>query len=93
VTSTCIAKETLSNLTWGHLEENWESKELPCINIGSELLKGHNKGTYRGVRQITFLTLEAKRELINYKEWIEQKLGRKLTSQDHIWLEARANLP
>jgi hypothetical protein len=87
VTCTGIAKEALTNLTWGHLEENWETKDLPCINIGSELLKGHGKGKYKGVRQITFLTPEAKRELINYKGWIEQKLGRKVTPQDHIWLE------
>jgi hypothetical protein len=72
-------------LTWGHLEESWETKDLPCINIGSELLKGHGRGKYKGVRQITFLTPEAKRELVNYKEWIEEKLGRKLTPQDHIW--------
>jgi hypothetical protein len=84
-TSTGIAKETLSMLTWGHLEENWETKDLPCINIGSELLKGHGHGKYKGVRQITFLTPEAKRELINYEEWMEQKLGRKFTPQDHIW--------
>jgi hypothetical protein len=85
VTSTGIAKETLSTVTWGHLEENWESKDLPAINIGSELLKGHGRGKYKGVRQITFLTHEAKRELLTYKEWIEQKLGRKLTPQDNIW--------
>jgi len=86
VTCTGIAKETLSNLTWGHLEENWEQKDLPCINIGSELLKGHGKGKYKGVRQVTFLTPEAKRELSNYKAWIEDKLGKKVTPQDHIWL-------
>ena len=86
VTCTGIAKETLSNLTWGHLEESWEAKDLPCLNIGSELLKGHGRGKYKGVRQITFLTLEAKRELGNYKAWIEDKLGRKVTPQDHIWL-------
>ena len=84
-TSTGIAKETLSMITWGHLEENWETKDLPCINIGSELLKGHGRGKYKGVRQITFLTPEAKRELINYKEWIEEKLGRKLGLDDKIW--------
>jgi hypothetical protein len=87
VTSTGIAKETLSNLLWGHLESDWETKDLPCINVPSELLKGHGQGRYKGVRQTTFLTPEAKRELINYKEWIEQKLGRKVTPQDHIWLE------
>ncbi len=89
VNSTAIAKETLTQLTWGHLEENWENKDFPCVNIESEILKGHGRGKYKGVRQITFLTPEAKRDLINYKEWMEspQKLGRKLTLQDHIWLE------
>jgi hypothetical protein len=86
VTSTGIAKETLSNLTWGHLEEDWETKDTPCINIGPELLKGHGHGKYKNVRQVTFLTPEAKRELSNYKAWIEDKLGRKTTPQDHIWL-------
>jgi hypothetical protein len=86
VTCTGIAKETLSNLLWGHLEENWESKDLPTIIIGSELLKGHGRGKYKGVKQITFLTPEAKRELLVYKEWIEEKLGRKVTAQDHLWL-------
>jgi hypothetical protein len=87
VNSTAIAKETLSHLKWSHLEENWEKIDLPAINIGSELLKGHGQGKYKGVRQITFLTPEAKRDLINYKEWIEQKLGRKLAGEDSIWLE------
>jgi hypothetical protein len=86
VTCTGLAKETLSNLLWSHLESDWETKEFPCINIGSELLKGHGKGKYKGVRQVTFLTPEAKRELLNYKQWIEDKLGRKLAPQDHIWL-------
>jgi hypothetical protein len=86
VTCTGLAKETLSNLLWSHLESDWETKEFPCIKIDSELLKGHGKGKYKGVRQVTFLTPEAKRELLNYKQWIEDKLGRKLTPQDHIWL-------
>jgi hypothetical protein len=89
INSTAIAKETLTNLKWMHLEEGWETIDLPCINIPSELLKGHGKGRYKGVRQTTFLTPEAKRDLMNYKEWIErpQKLGRKLTLNDHMWLE------
>jgi len=87
VNSTAIAKETLANLKWKHLEESWEDKELPCINIPSELLKGHGRGKYKGVRQVTFLTPEAKRDLINYKEWMEQKIGRKLTEEDNVWLE------
>jgi len=87
VCSTAVAKETLSKVKWKHLEENWENVDLPCLNIPSELLKGHGIGRYKGVQQITFLTPEAKRDLINYKEWIETKLGRKLTPEDNIWLE------
>lgn len=90
VCSTAIAKETLTELKWSHLEEGWENRDLPALNIESELLKGHGQGKYKGVRQITFLTSEAKRDLINYKEWMEQKLGRKLTPEDNIWLETRA---
>jgi hypothetical protein len=86
VTCTGIAKETLQNLKWSHLEENWETKDLPCITITAELLKGHGRGKYQNVKQITFLTPEAKRELINYKEWIEDKLLRKVTLKDNVWL-------
>lgn len=87
VNSTAIAKETLSEIQWKHLEENWENVDLPCINLPSEILKGHGRGKYKGVRQITFLTPEAKRDLINYKEWIEQKMGRKMTLEDKIFRE------
>jgi len=87
VNSTAIAKETLSNLKWKHLQKDWQNVELPCINIPSKLLKGHGRGKYKGVRQVTFLTPEAKRDLINYKEWLEQKIGRKLTNEDNVWLE------
>jgi len=87
VNSTAVAKETLSELKWKHLEENWQNVDLPCLDLPPEILKGHGKGRYQGVRQITFLTPEAKRDLINYKEWIEQKMGRKMTPEDHIFLE------
>jgi hypothetical protein len=87
VNSTAIAKETLTNLKWSHLEDNWEKAELPCINVPSELLKGHGRGKYKGVKQITFLTPEAKRDLINYKEWLEKKMSHKMTSEDNIFRE------
>jgi hypothetical protein len=90
VCSTAIAKETLSEIKWKHLEENWEKAELPCINLPAEILKGHGRGKYKSVRQITFLTPEAKRDLINYREWLEQKAGRKMTPEDHIFLETYA---
>jgi len=63
-----IALETLSNLCWSHFEENWQAQETPHISIRGELLKGHGKGKYRGIRQETFLTPEAKRELIKYRD-------------------------
>jgi hypothetical protein len=90
VCSTAIAKETLSEIKWKHLEDNWEKVELPCINLPSELVKGHGKGKYKGVRQTTFLTPEAKRDLITYKEWIEKKMGRSVTPEDHIFVATYA---
>jgi integrase len=90
ICSTAIAKETLSNIKWKHLEENWENVDLPCINVPSELLKGHGRGKYKGVRQTTFLTPEAKRDLINYKEWLEKAMCRKVTPEDNIFRETYA---
>ena len=90
VCSTAIAKETLSKLQWKHFEEDWEKIELPSINVPPVLLKGHGIGRYKGVRQITFLTPEAKRDLLNYREWIEQKLKRRLTGEDNVFLETYA---
>lgn len=90
VLSTAVAKETLSKLQWKDLEENWEIKDLPCLNVPPEKLKGHGVGRYRGVRQTTFLTPEAKRALIDYKEWCEKKLGRKVNPDDHMWLDTLA---
>ncbi len=94
VNSTAIAKETITNLKWKHLEPDWENVELPCINIPSKLIKGHGIGKYKGVRQITFLTPEAKRDLILYKTWMEKRLGRKLTDEDNIfWITAKPYRP
>ena len=90
VNSTGVAKETLINLLWSHFEANWEQQEVPCVNVPGELLKGHNRGKYKGVRQITFLTPEAKRDLLTYKEWIEQKLGRTMTPEDNVWFSVEA---
>ena len=87
VNSTALAKETLSELRWKYFEDNWEKSDLPCIMCPSEILKGHGIGRYKGVKQITFLTPEAKRDLLNYKEWIEKKLGRKFELEDKVWRE------
>ena len=91
VLSTAIAKGTLAQLQWNDLEENWEEQELPCINIPPEKLKGGGIGRYKGVRQITFLTPEAKSALIEYKNWIERKLNVKLKPTDNIWLDVRGS--
>lgn len=91
VLSTAVAKETLSKLQWKDLEENWENVELPCLNVPPEKLKGHGRGRYKGVRQITFLTGEAKRALLDYKLWMEKKLGCKMKPEDHIWLDIRGS--
>jgi hypothetical protein len=85
VCSTGIAKETLSKIQWKHLEENWEKVDLPCINLPSNLIKGHGIGKYKNVKQTTFLTPEAKRDLINYKEWLERAMGRSVTPEDNIF--------
>jgi hypothetical protein len=87
VCSTAIAKETLTKLQWGHIEDNWEKIDLPAIVIPSKLLKGHGVGKYKGVMQITFLTPEAKRDLLVYREWMQQKLKRPLTAEDNIFLD------
>jgi hypothetical protein len=87
VNSTALAKETLSELRWKYFEDDWEKNDLPCINCPSEILKGHGIGRYKGVKQITFLTPEAKRDLLNYKEWMEKKLGRKFELEDKVWRE------
>jgi hypothetical protein len=90
VNSTALAKETMSELKWKYFEEDWERKDLPCINCPSEILKGHGIGRYKGVRQITFLTPEAKADLLRYKEWIEKKMGRKFEPEDKVWRNAYA---
>lgn len=88
--STSIAKETIVNLKWGHLEDNWETQDIPHISVPPELIKGHGRGKYKGVRQETFLTPEAKKDLLTYREWIERKTSRKVTKEDHIYVDTRA---
>ncbi len=90
VNSTAIAKVTLDLLTWNDFEEGWEGQEIPCVIVPSEKLKGHGIGKWRGVKQITFLTPEAKEALIEYKEWIEERMGRKLSQDDYVWLDVYA---
>lgn len=88
--STAIARETLTKIQWKHLEANWQAQEFPHIALPDKLLKGHGLGRYRGVEQHTFLTPEAKRDLIDYKDWLERVKGLKLTTDSAVFMELHA---
>lgn len=88
--STGIAKESLSKVQWKDLEADWEQQEIPHISLGSEKIKGHGLGKYRGVEQHTFLTPEAKKDLADYKSWLERVKGVKLKPENNIFLEVNA---
>ena len=81
-----IALETLSNLLWSHFEEGWMQQDVPHISLPGELLKGHNKGKYRGIRQETFVTPETKRELLRYRVFMTKRHGVLWTDDMHVFL-------
>lgn len=85
--SSAIAKESLTKVKWMHLEPDWEKQELPHISLPSEIIKGHGRGKYKGVEQHTFLTPEAKRDLIDYKDWLQRIKGKQLVSEDAIFVQ------
>ena len=91
-TTSAIALETLSKLRWYHFEEDWLTQEIPHISVPSDLIKGHGKGKYRGVRQETFLTPEAKAQLIVYREEVERNFNHKWTEDDYVFLVSEGNL-
>lgn len=84
--STGIAKETLTRMRWKHIEEGWENIEIPHISLPPELIKGRGKGKYKNVRQETFLTPEAKEDLLKYKQWMERVKGVTFTHDMHVYL-------
>ena len=86
VSCTAIALETLSKLRWSHFEPGWEQQEIPHISLPPELLKGHGKGKYRGVRQETFVTPGTKRELIKYRSYMTKKYGVLWTEDMKVFL-------
>jgi hypothetical protein len=90
-TCSAIALETLSSLCWNHFEENWQAQDVPHISIPSELLKGHGKGKYRGVRQETFVTPETKRELIKYRDFMTKRHGVIWTEDMYVFLSNEQN--
>jgi hypothetical protein len=87
VFSTAIARETLTKMQWKHLDADWQQQEIPHIGLPAELLKGHGRGKYKGVEQHTFLTPEAKKDLVDYKNFMEQVKGVKLTPETNVWLQ------
>jgi len=84
--STGIAKDTIVRMRWRHIEEGWEDVEIPYIRLLAELIKGHGKGKYKGVEQHTFLTPEAKEDLLKYKDWMERVNGVSFTRDMHVYL-------
>jgi hypothetical protein len=90
--SSGLAEESLTHLKWCHFEENWQNVETPHISLGSESIKGHGKGKYKGVRQETFISGEAKRALVKMMDWmIRNHLVVAWTPSDHVFL--RINKP
>lgn len=90
VWSTAIAKESLTKIKWSNLEEDWEKQELPHLSLSDRIIKGHGRGKYRGVEQHTFLTPEAKRDLIDYQDWLYRTKGIKLGAPDEpIFIDLR----
>lgn len=87
VYSTAIAKESLTKLRWKHLDADWEKQEIPHIALPGEIIKGHNIGKYKGVEQHTFLTSEAKRDLIDYRDHYERKGQIKFSENDPIFID------
>ncbi|MDH5782837.1 MAG: hypothetical protein OEZ35_04130 [Candidatus Bathyarchaeota archaeon] len=90
VWSTAIAKGSLTKIKWNHLEPDWEKQELPHISLPDKIIKGKGRGRYRGVEQHTFLTPEAKRDLMDYKDWFERTRGAKLKPDDPIFVDLRS---
>jgi hypothetical protein len=92
VSCTALALETLSMLRWYHFEEDWQAQEVPHISVPSDMLKGHGKGKYRGVRQETFLTPEAKAVFIKYREWFSKTFKHQWTEDDYVFLSTKRNI-
>ena len=87
-----IALDTLHYLRFDMFEEDWVNCDIPHISIDGAYLKGHGKGKYRGVRQETFLTPEAKRDLIAYREWYSRLFGHVWRSDSHVFLDIRDHI-
>ena len=87
-----MALETLSELRWSHFEEGWQDQEIPHVSLSADMLKGHGQGKYRGVRQETFLTPEAKRVLLEYRDWYTKTFGRDWAEDDYVFLQTKRGI-
>jgi hypothetical protein len=92
VACSAMALETLSELRWSHFGEGWQEQEIPHISLSSDMLKGHGQGKYRGIRQETFLTPEAKQVLLDYREWYTKTFGREWTEDDYVFLQTKRGI-
>ncbi len=91
-TTSAIAIESISKLRFSHFEADWQTQEIPHISLPSDMIKGHGKGKYRGVKQETFLTPEAKKVLIEYRRWMETTFNHKWTNDDYVFLSVKRNI-
>lgn len=90
VWSTAIARDSLTKIKWKNLEPNWRTQEIPHIALSSDMIKGHGIGKYKGVEQHTFLTPEAKRDLIEYEQWLANVKGVTSKPDDPIFRQTHS---
>lgn len=92
VCSTAAAKFTVVNSKWKHFEKGWQTMEIPHLMFPSKIIKGRGMGKYQGVKQATFLTTQAKLDMIEYKQWYEKNyLGRQFKPEENIFWSIRRN--
>lgn len=90
ICSTACAKYTISKAKWKHLEHDWLDEEIPLLTFPSKLIKGRGFDKYFGVKQTTFLTPQAKQDLLEYKMWYEKThLGREFHPEENIFWQIR----
>ena len=91
-TGTAIAQETIPFLKWSYFEDDWVRQDVPCMVLPSAIIKGHGKGKYKGVMQVTFLTPEAKRVFLNYREWYQKQFSHVWLPEDFVFLSVKDNV-
>jgi hypothetical protein len=87
-----MACESLSKLQWFRFEPDWMQENTPHISLPPEIIKGHGRGKYRGVRQETFITPECKTALIEYRNWFSKTFNWHWKDDDHVFLSIRDNI-